>query len=71
MQDYHRCTFESVSTEFLEFERKGDFNEARQVKLRRCKCGNKKLSNRLPDVGILRKGLIDNPEIEILEEWGV
>lgn len=68
MQDYHRCIFESVSTEFLEFERKGDFNEARQVKLRRCKCGNKKLSNRLPDVGILRKGLIDNPEIEILEE---
>jgi hypothetical protein len=39
------------------------------VKLRCCNCGNKKLSYRLPDIGILRKGLTDNPEIEILEEY--
>lgn len=69
MQEDHQCSFDLVRTEFLEFERKGDFNEARQVKLRRCKCGNKKLSHRLPDIGILRKGFTDNPKIEILEEY--
>lgn len=69
MQDDHQCSFDLVRTEFLEFERKGDFNEARQVKLRRCKCGKKKLSHRLSDKGILRRGITDDPEIEILKEY--
>lgn len=69
MQDDHQCSFDLVRTEFLEFECKGDFNEARQVKLRRCKCGKKKLSNRLSDKGILRRGITDDPEIEILKEY--
>jgi DNA topoisomerase VI subunit A len=69
MHDEHQCSFDIVRTEFLEFERKGEFNEARQVKLRRCKCGKKKISYRIKDIGILRKGLTDNPKIEILEEY--